>query len=81
VGHVDNVDHQFEVAWPRKPQACTPPGVDNVDNHFAIVHMVHIFFCASLFLFAWEFPARGFVDNVDMWTIDLKSRYPILPIY
>ena len=35
--------------------------VDNVDNHFSFVHMTH----KPFFFFAWEFPARGFVDNVD----------------
>jgi hypothetical protein len=64
VGHVDNVDNQFQVAWPCKSKACALPGVDNVDNHFAIVHMTHIFLSRQFFLFAWEFPARGFVDNV-----------------
>ena len=39
--------------------------VDNVDNLFCIVHMIHIFFCTSLFLFAWEFPPGQFVDKVD----------------
>jgi hypothetical protein len=46
-------------------KACALLDVDNVDNHFLIVHMTHIFFCASLFLFAWEFPPGQFVDNVD----------------
>jgi hypothetical protein len=73
VGHVDNVDHQLQVAWPRKPQACALPGVDNVDNHFAIVHMIHIFLSRQFFLFAWEFPARGFVDNVDHLDHRFKS--------
>lgn len=63
VGHVDNVDHQFEVAWPRKPQACALPGVDNVDNHFAIVHMVHFSF-APVFFFL-----RGNSLRVDLWTM------------
>jgi hypothetical protein len=27
--------------------------------------MIHIFLSRQFFLFAWEFPARGFVDNVD----------------
>jgi hypothetical protein len=35
--------------------------VDNVDNHFSFVHMTY----KPFFFFAWEFPARGFVDNVD----------------
>ena len=44
------------------------------------------FFCPlcppfRLFLFAWEFPAWTFVDNVDKWTIDLKSLDPPLPIF
>jgi hypothetical protein len=63
VGHVDNVDHQFQVAWPRKPQACALPGVDNVDNHFAIVHMVHFSF-APVFFFL-----RGNSLRVDLWTM------------
>jgi hypothetical protein len=63
VGHVDNVDHQFQVARPRKPQACALPGVDNVDNHFAIVHMIHIFFRASSFFL------RGNSLRVDLWTM------------
>jgi hypothetical protein len=49
-------------------------------SFFFCPHDPH-FLSRQFFLFAWEFPARGFVDNVDMWTIDLKSRYPILPIY
>ena len=35
--------------------------VDNVDNHFSFVHMTH----KTFFFFAWEFPARGFVGQVD----------------
>ena len=61
VGYVDNVDHQFRVAW--------PPGVDNVDHHFAIVHMVHKHFCfAPVRIVAWTF-----VDNVDHLDHRFKS--------
>ena len=75
MGHVDNVDNQFQVARPRSPRSCALPGVDNVDNLFLIVHIVHIFFCASLFLFAWEFPARGFVGQVD----NVDARFKLVP--
>jgi len=61
VGHVDNVDHQFRVAWPL--------GVDNVDNCFLMVHMVHKHFgFAPVQIVAWTF-----VDNVDHLDHRFKS--------
>ena len=61
VGHVDNVDNQLKVAWPRSPKPCALPGVDNVDNCFLLVHMIHILLCASLFFL------RGNSLRVDLW--------------
>ena len=34
-----------------------------------------LFFCASLFLFAWGFPARGFVGQVD----NVDARFKLVP--
>lgn len=48
---------------------------------FHVVHMTHIFFLFRLFSFCVVMTARGFVDNVDKWTIDLKSLDPTLPNY
>ena len=64
VGHVDNVDHQFQVARPRGLRSCALPGVDNVDNCFLLVHMIHKAFCfAPVRIEAWTFVDK--VDNVD----------------
>ena len=64
VGHVDNVDNQFQVARPRSPKPCALPGVDNVDNCFLLVHMIHKAFCfAPVRIEAWTFVDK--VDNVD----------------
>ena len=71
VGHVDNVDHQFEVTWPRSPKPCALPGVDNVDNCFLLVHMIHKAFCfAPVRIEAWTF-----VDKVD----HLDHRFKLAP--
>ena len=64
VGHVDNVDNQFQVAQSRSPKPCALPGVDNVDNCFLLVHMIHkAFFFAPVRIEAWTFVDK--VDNVD----------------
>ena len=64
VGHVDNVDNQFQVAQSRSPKPCALPGVDNVDNCFLLVHMIHKAFCfAPVRIEAWTFVDK--VDNVD----------------
>jgi hypothetical protein len=61
VGHVDNVDNQFQVAsMSMRATWCGQCGQSFCNSP----HGPH-FLSRQFFLFAWEFPARGFVDNVD----------------
>jgi hypothetical protein len=67
---VDNVDNDLQVA-----------SLHKMWTMWTITFLLSTLSTLSLFLFAWEFPARGFVDNVDMWTIVFKSLDPPLPIF
>ena len=51
---VDNVDNDLQVA-----------SLHNMWTMWTIIFLLSTLSTLSLFLFAWEFPARGFVDNVD----------------
>jgi hypothetical protein len=58
---VDNVDNGLQVA-----------SLHNMWTMWTIIFLLSTLSTLSLFLFAWEFPARGFVDNVDI--VDARSE-------